>query len=673
MRPTGHQKTLLDGGKLPVAELARIAMREGVRPRAAYQSHKWFARRLAITARSLLVAGAITPESDFWREFYRGDTWVGKTVLDPFMGGGVMLLEAARLGADVKGVDVEPVAAVIAKFQTTLRDLVGLEVALETLTAEVGRKMEKHYQTEDGGLLLHSFWVQTLACGSCDLEFDAHPSLRFAWDERRGKQWVACRQCSRVIEAEFGAQLVECLCGATTIVASGPVTAGEACCPSCGHRERLIAHARRTGMPPKFRLFGVETLENDDRRIPTQKRVIRTASDFDRRVYQSAEQDLLKLLRRSPRALPAGRIPSRGRSDDRLLDYGYRDYGQLFNARQRLHLALLGRAIGRLSGPAREAMAIAFSDHLTTNNMMCGYAGGWRRLTPLFSIRAYRHIGRPIEINPWLTNNGRGTFPNAVRSIIRASQALKHPTEPRCDGAVQAVTDAEPGAAEIVCGDARNLDHIGDRSVDLVLTDPPYFDYISYSELGHFFTPWLSRFGLVDGRHVKGFPLAQLASIARSADAERRFAQRLGAAFKEIRRVCRDDGRVAFTYQNRDGRGWSAIANAMALAGVIPIQTFPLFGDSSAGLHKHAASISWDSVVVCRVGDPVRRLRVSLEDREAGRRAALKWRIELAAKGLEVTSGDMTNISYACEIVAAFTRRVTATRTPVRQGSSEAA
>jgi putative DNA methylase len=102
----------------------------------------------------------------------------------------------------------------------------------------------------------------------------------------------------------------------------------------------------------------------------------------------------------------------------RLVNYGYGDYRELFNARQQLHLALLGREISRLKSPLREAMAIAFSDHLTTNNMMCGYAGGWRRLTPLFSIRAYRHIARPVEINPWLRHNGRGTFPNAVRAVL---------------------------------------------------------------------------------------------------------------------------------------------------------------------------------------------------------------------------------------------------------------
>ena len=114
MTRRGPSISLLDNGALPVADLARIAMREGVRPRDVYQAHKWFARRLAITARALLVGAACDRSDSFWRTFYKGDAWVGRTVLDPFVGGGVMLLEAMRLGASVRGVDVEPVAAAIA-------------------------------------------------------------------------------------------------------------------------------------------------------------------------------------------------------------------------------------------------------------------------------------------------------------------------------------------------------------------------------------------------------------------------------------------------------------------------------------------------------------------------------------------------------------------------------
>lgn len=654
--------SLLDAGKLPVAQLARIAMREGVRPRAAYQAHKWFARRLAITARALLVGAAAEQSESFWSCFYKGDSWTGRTVLDPFVGGGVMLLEAVRLGASVQGVDIEPVAATIAKFQTELRDLPDLQETLTKLSTRVGGILEPFYKSRgkagNDETLLHAFWVQRVRCKCCSHEYDAHPSFRFAWDDASSKQWVTCGACSRVIEAKGNAQSVTCSCGNKTPTSGAHLDKGEAACPACGSTEPLIELARRTGRRPSFRLFAVEVLPSDEsRRYGLAERIIRSATKFDEECYRRAKLALAKLLRTHPHALPVSRIPRRCRSDTRLTSYGYDDYRQLFNARQLLHLALLGREIGKLKGPLRRAMAVAFSDHLTTNNMMCAYAGGWRRLTPLFSIRAYRHIPRPVEINPWLRSNGRGTFPNAVRSVVRASEALKDPVEPTPVGLVRRVEDSEPAKRTIKCGDARRLRHIASSSIDMVLTDPPYFDYISYSELGHFFAPWLARFGFIPRQQIKSFPLGQLAPTDRSADAEKRFAARLASAFREIRRVCRQDGRVVFTYQNLNGRGWSAIAKALARSGVVPMSTFPLYGDSSASLHKQEHSISWDCVMVCEIREPVLTFSVGTEARLEGVRIASAWAAALKKKALHLTTGDQANIAHAAGIVSEFARR----------------
>jgi adenine-specific DNA methylase len=634
-------------------------MREGVRPRDAYQAHKWFARRFAVTARALLVGAACPDTASFWRSFYRGDLWMGRTVLDPFVGGGVMLLEASRLGADVRGIDVEPVAAAIARFQTTLRDLPNLAPPLATLARDVGEQLRPYYEAQDHEgrreTLLHAFWVQSVTCPSCDHKFDAHPRYRLAWSEVDHHQWVACSGCSAIVEAPLDVAEVVCACGVTTSGGGGRIERGEMICPACEHREPLIAQARRAKAPPRFRLFAVETLpDGDGRRVGLRGRRLRAATDFDQERYAAAETKLGELLAAKCDALPAGPIPRVGRSDNRLIDYGYDDYSQLFNARQQLHLAVLGAAIGHIQGPARDGLAIAFSDHLTTNNMLCGYAGGWRRLTPLFSIRAYRHIARPVEINPWLQHNGRGTFPNAVRAVTRASAALKDPREPSPRGLLKRTKDAPGGSADIVCGDARRMKHIPAASVDLVLTDPPYFDYISYSELGHFFTPWLRRFRLIGGRRSQGFPSGQLASSSRSVCAERRFARKLADAFQEIRRVCKPEARVVFTYQNLDGRGWNAICRAMAKAGIQPITTFPLYGDSSASLHKHKQSISWDAVMVCRLGDVSPQLRIRPIDREAGERVAAAWSERLAAQGHRMSAGDRINIAHAAAIVEAF-------------------
>ncbi|MFN5568997.1 MAG: hypothetical protein ACK495_12550, partial [Bradyrhizobium sp.] len=602
-------RSLLDDGDLPVVGLARLASRETVRPRDAYGAHKWFARRLAVTARSLLVAAGTPSDGSFWKSYYDAPSYEGRTVLDPFLGGGVMVLEASRLGADVHGVDVEPVAAAISSFQGRLRSLPPLEPVLARLCETVGSRLAPYYRARDEEgceeTLLHAFWVQVVKCAECRHEYHAHPQFRLASDGIIDKQWVVCRGCGDINQAKKDAKTVGCRCGVRTTVSDGNMDGGAGVCPQCSHHQKLIEEAVRTGAPPSFRLFAVETIPSGpERRFTGAGRKIRAASSFDRKMFADAAAAAVAIEAETPGAIPPSPIPREGRKDQRLLKYGYENYADLFCARQRLHLALLAMEIEKLEGPVREAFSIAFSDHLVTNNMLCSYAADWRRLSPLFSIRAFRHIARPVEINPWLRKNGRGTFPNAVRAVQRAAVALKQPHEPTRAGAVRAVEDRPQGGWDLRCGDVKKLAHLGDGSVDLVLTDPPYFDYISYSELGHFFVPWLVRFGLVAPEALNGFPAEQMAAGSRAPAAVERFTEGMAEAFKEIRRGCRPQARVVFTNQNLDGQGGTALAKAMAEGGVRPITAFPLLGDAGSRLHKRERSISWDAVVVCRVDQP---------------------------------------------------------------------
>ena len=90
-----YRPCLLDA-VLPVEELAMLALREGWRPRPIYGAHRWFARRFGSAFRALLTAAALPEGADFWTAYYEGtDYWYGKTVLDPFVGGGTLSLKVA--------------------------------------------------------------------------------------------------------------------------------------------------------------------------------------------------------------------------------------------------------------------------------------------------------------------------------------------------------------------------------------------------------------------------------------------------------------------------------------------------------------------------------------------------------------------------------------------------
>ena len=325
--------SLLDAGDLPVAEIAHLARREAIRPRAVYQAHKWFARRLAATARSLLVSATSSRGSDFWTRYYQKADCTGLTVADPFMGGGVMLLEASRLGARVIGSDVEPVAAAISSFQLRLGELPDLTADLERLHATVAKEMEPFYRTTGPNgrpeTMLHAFFVQTVACGGCGADFDAHPNWRLAWDDPNKRQWLICDSCGEI--GEHGLKRRRCGCGKLPGTAEPRLHKGTAICPHCSHRERLIDEPARTGRPPQFRLFAVETIPGGpERRYPMAERTIRKANAHDMAAFDAAAARLKTEIANDHEFWPATPIPAEGRMDDRLVRYGYRSYQEYF-------------------------------------------------------------------------------------------------------------------------------------------------------------------------------------------------------------------------------------------------------------------------------------------------------------------------------------------------------
>src|SRR3990172_13347541 len=91
-----------------VAELAlrEKQIQQNYRPVIAV--HKWFARRPGTLFRSLLL-------SEFGQRtlrdiYFKANNLGGLQIADPFMGGGTPLLEANRLGCNVIGYDINPMA-----------------------------------------------------------------------------------------------------------------------------------------------------------------------------------------------------------------------------------------------------------------------------------------------------------------------------------------------------------------------------------------------------------------------------------------------------------------------------------------------------------------------------------------------------------------------------------
>jgi putative DNA methylase len=402
-------------------------------------------------------------------------------------------------------------------------------------------------------------------------------------------------------------------------VHQGTLSQGKLTCPECGAVHDLSARGRQTKRPPVWRLFAHEYLEPD---LQGKVRKFKRVTDCDHGRYREAELLLRELEEQGGPFAPQRTIPVVGRSDRRPLIHGFRRYRELFNARQLFHLTLLGRAISEMpDGKDKRLLGLAFSEHLTTNCIYVGYAFGYRRVCALFSIHSYRHIVRPVELNPWLSRIGRGTFPNVLHKIKRAIQFAKFPSDlhpkggrrlaSRQVGPTDGAVGNHPGEvlrdgfqAVVRTQNSVSLSALPEGSVDLILTDPPYFDNLSYSELSDFYLVWHQALGIAErpyARANKSTPIrSNLAVTVTTDEAVAKYRRKLMMILRECWRVLHVRGVCVFTYHHKSVKAWHALGYALARSGLRVSSVLPLRGEGRGGLHSYNGSIKWDAVFVCR-------------------------------------------------------------------------
>ena len=73
--------------------------------------------------------------AEFYKDHSRDPDTVGKSILDPFMDTGTTVVEALRLGCNVVGIDLNPVAWFIVKTEVGPVDLDELQAAFAKASA----------------------------------------------------------------------------------------------------------------------------------------------------------------------------------------------------------------------------------------------------------------------------------------------------------------------------------------------------------------------------------------------------------------------------------------------------------------------------------------------------------------------------------------------------------
>jgi adenine-specific DNA methylase len=598
--------------------------------RPIYHVHKWWAQRLGSVFRAILL-GAMTPAgSDTLDLFYRRHHFGDTVVFDPFMGSGTTLGEAAKLGARAVGRDINPVAHFAVTNALRSHDRVRVVEIFENIRQEVSARLMDLYKTElaDGTVadVLYYFWVKTVPCPACSVNVDLFSSYifaRHAYPAKFPQAQAVCADCGAVNEVRHDAQRARCTaCGNDFNPQSGPARGTKAECSACRVVFPILQAVRTTSEPPAHRLYAKLVL------LPDGSKRYFAANEKDSLAYGRARKELAE----RPSPYPVVPIEA-GHNTTQAINYNYRYWHQLFNERQLLCLSILGECIARIEDEAlRDLFICLFSGCLEFNNMFASYKGeGTGAVRHMFSHHILKPERTPLEANIWGTPKSSGSFSTLFESrLLRALDYQANPTEIRVrrNDAGRLTGDKVSGISDplgcsvggsyrefqqganvyVSCGDSSKTD-MPDLSVDLVVTDPPFFDNVNYSELADFFFVWQCH--LLGQREYGSTSTTRSPGEVQQKDPDE-FASRLAGVWIESARVLRDDGLLIFTYHHSRPEGWDSLLRAIMIGGFVVVQTFPIKAEMSGAAPKSQASepIDLDIVVVCRK----RALGRTLED-----------------------------------------------------------
>ena len=278
----------------PILPVNQVAAIEGNAGKPIYQMSKWWARRRSSVFRSLLLAAAMKAPEDptqaakaVWDVYYANHqkkrALAHLKVADVFMGGGTTIVEGSRLGMQMLGVDLNPVAWFVVKTELAQVEPAEVQALLAAIEAEVKPRIMPFYACDcprghqgkwihrstgeamgpefeplavppderasyayEGPELIYVFWAKH---GPCQVTGCGHRTPLFsspvmAVKTLTVKAWeYRCDACAGEFDVEErearmapGVPLVVAEGEKPYVIRGGPGESGGVLCPFCNHR-----------------------------------------------------------------------------------------------------------------------------------------------------------------------------------------------------------------------------------------------------------------------------------------------------------------------------------------------------------------------------------------------------------------------------------------------------
>ena len=611
----------------------------------------------------------------------------GARMCDPFSGRAMIPLEAARLGVQAWGIDYSPVATIAGllladypmrdwddepalpfdgyqdhsvRHFTEPRLLSDVRFVLDLVAERYTEAMGDFYPTVDGKRPWGYVWAVTLPCTNCDTRFPLTGNLALR-NPNPNKNDPG--QSYRIIaDTDTSTFTTEVHDGKPTAQPTLVKTTGQrgktgVCC-FCGHPHHLdvLKRLMRDGRRGDAMLVVADLDDSVGKRYrpPTQ-------ADLERLDGVQAALDAEEPFRLGLAAVPDEPIDPGLSRFIGPVNYGYRSWGELCNARQTLGFVRLARIIDNLyqkmaaAGISRD-YAAALTSYAAANLVR-----RLRRSTRSSVLGVMRQDVKDAYFNDSgighsfdYFETGCGAGPATWGSLSVHTMRSLHKQLDRVAGLPAVVQRGTATELPLPAG-----------CLDAVVTDPPYDSMINYCDSSDLLYVWLKRalatahpwlWVSTDPGGLQDKTLEAVIKFTTDDDNDHRtrehYQSTIAKAFDQARLKTRPDGVVSIVFGHGDPDAWARVLTAIFEAGMVLTGSWPC--STEKGGKQTGEHIDNTIMMACRAANPNRQpgdvRRVDEQIRARIAELVPRWQ----ADGLADSDQRMAAIAPAMEIAGRY-------------------
>lgn len=638
---------------LPVAAVSYESTREKLLRRRDYHIstlHLWWARRPLAAARAAVYAALVPAPADIdaekldssfralcaWggpesairqarKEILAANGGAPPKVLDMFAGGGAIPLEATRLGCDTTALELNPVAHLIELCTLDYPQRFGTSLASEVRTW--GGRLIQRAKEEIGDLypdLLEQngsgqttldgateadrrvpiayLWTRTVPCPNPAEKAHSAPIVRQTWIVKKSGRYVALRPAPNRKTMTIEWEVVEAATASGLgFDPEGFSERGSTTCLLCGapvDRDHVKREARAGRMGAELMAVGLLPPAGRGKTY-VGSRVAKDLLPDDERTGL-----LLTDLADAGFLAPDEPIPSDDTRNFWVPPYGLTRFRDVFTRRQLVMLLVLCKLVQETHNQilaegveVQRARAIATYLGLLVDRVvdrsstLCRWHNGYEKTESTYARQALPMVWDYSEVNPFGRSSG-----DLGLQLETIAKVVEH-----C---------AAAGAPVRVLRGSANEIPLENESQDAVITDPPYYDNISYADLSDFYYVWLKRsIGYLYPEHLsasltpkRGEAIAAPYRHEGSKEvAKAAYETLMALSFSEARRVLKPSGVMVCVYAHQTTAGWATLVEAVRRAGFVVVEAWPLDTEMPVRSHAHGtASLASSIFLVAR-------------------------------------------------------------------------